>query len=250
MKQTIIRFLQYLFSNPRVFLKFKDTALCNPAEHLYRTIAYIDTHELSASGTHILDIGVADGATSRFFASRFPQHQLIGFEPVKASFDQASAVTKPHANISLRNLALSDRRGLTTVHVTSDSLSSSLNEIDYATLDSEVKAYSSKFETVARQDVRMSTLDEEIGNEKILLIKIDTQGTELTILKGGKQTLSRTKLILIEMNNHQLYKNACQYHEVDEFLRQQGFSLVDIYVTYRDKGIMREYDALYINKTA
>lgn len=250
MKHRIIRFLQLLFSNPKFFLKFKDTALCNPAEHLYRTVQYIRTHQLENSGAYILDIGVADGATCNFFSKEFPAHQVIGFEPVKTSFDHASAQTKQQANISLRHMALSDRRGETTVNITSDSLSSSLNEIDYGTLDTESKAYSSKFETIERQPVTMSTLDHEIKDQKILLIKIDTQGTELTILKGGIETLKRTKLILIEMNNHQLYKNSCQYYEVDEFLRQQGFALKDIYVTYRDKGYMKEYDALYINTLA
>ena len=250
MKNSIIRFLQFLFSNPKIFLKFKDTALCNPAEHLYRTIQYIKVHGLANKGSYIVDVGVADGATCTFFSREFPAHKILGFEPVKQSFDHASAQTKQNANIKLNHMALSDRKGESTVHITSDSLSSSLNEIDYSSLDGETKDYSSKFETIEHQKVITSTLDDETGSEKILLMKIDTQGTELTILKGGIETLKRTKLILIEMNNHHLYKNSCQYHEVDAFLRQQGFELKDIYVTYRDKGNMKEYDALYLNTLA
>ena len=248
MKNSIIKFLQFLFSNPGFFLKFKDTAFCNPAEHLYRTVKYIDIHRLNTFGSHIIDVGVADGATCNFFSEHFPNHKVVGFEPVKASFDFAVTKTKHNDRIKLNNMALSDSKGESFVHITKDSLSSSLNEIDYSQLADTENNYSEKFDKIESQRIMTSRMDDELTSvEKILLIKIDTQGTELTVFKGAIETLKRTKLILIEMNNHHLYKNSCQYYEVDDFLRLNNFILRDIYVTYRDKGVMKEYDALYIN---
>jgi hypothetical protein len=83
---------------------------------------------------------------------------------------------------------------------------------------------------------------------KVLLIKLDTQGTELDVLKGAADTLKRTLFVLSEMNNHDDYKHACKYYEVDEWLRQNGFTLADTITSYRNAGRMIEYDAIYINE--
>ena len=42
-----------------------------------------------------------------------------------------------------------------------------------------------------------------------------------------------------------MYKNACQYYEVDQFLREHSFRLADIVVTYRSPEGVNEFDALY-----
>ena len=96
--------------------------------------------------------------------------------------------------------------------------------------------------------VEVSTLDDEFKDSPgVLLIKLDTQGTELNVLKGGIEMLRKTRFVLTEMDNHQLYKNACQYYEVDDFLRNRSFKLVDIIVSYRGDDGMAEFDALYEN---
>ena len=73
------------------------------------------------------------------------------------------------------------------------------------------------------------------------------RGASDQILAGGVATLQRTRFVLIELNNHNLYKNTCQYYEVDEFLRSHSFKLADIIVTYRGDDGVSEYDALYRN---
>ena len=71
-------------------------------------------------------------------------------------------------------------------------------------------------------------------------------GTELMILQNGTETLKKTQFVLTEVNNNTFYESTCQYHEVDAFLRSQGFKLADLVVTYRDsKYAVKEFDALY-----
>lgn len=86
------------------------------------------------------------------------------------------------------------------------------------------------------------------NSDNITAIKLDTQGTELEILKGAEHVLSNTQYILTEMNNHQLYRGGCQYYQVDEYLRERGFKLMDLIITYRDQGRLSEYDAIYVNR--
>jgi len=80
-----------------------------------------------------------------------------------------------------------------------------------------------------------------------LRLRLRSFTSELDILKGGVELLKRTKFVLTELNNHQLYKGACQYYEVDEFLRKQSFRLVNLVVTYHTNEEVQEYDALYEN---
>ena len=48
----------------------------------------------------------------------------------------------------------------------------------------------------------------------------------------------KTKFVLIEMSNHNLYINGCKYFEVDDLLRKNNFTLADIIVTYRKNGLV------------
>jgi FkbM family methyltransferase len=248
MKNALIRFLQWLFSSPEIFLKFKDTALTSPAEHLFRAARFISEHKLSSAGKVIIDVGVADGNTCLYFSREFPNAEIMGFEPVKSSYETALRTTSRFPNIRLHHLALSDENGEAEMHVLEDSLSSSLNAVDNTEFQSSDSRHALKFVEKRKEKVTVRRLDSFLtGAEQVLLMKIDTQGNELQVLKGAAETLKRTRLVLVEMNNHRQYLNTSQYYEVDSLLRENGFRLRDIFVIYRDKGIVKEYDALYEN---
>jgi FkbM family methyltransferase len=248
MKSIIIKILQLLFSSPHFAIKFKDAALSNPAEHLVRTVSYIEKRDLGLFGTTILDIGAANGNTCVYFSQLFPEHTVIGFEPVTKSFKKAQKITARFKNIQLRHMALAEKEGDGHVHITADSLASSIIPLNKAETDKIDPRQADKLKQVEIQEVMISTIDLQYTDaQPVLLMKLDTQGTELSILKGGVNTLKLTKLVLVEMNNHELYKGACQYYEVDEFLRSQNFKLRDMIVTYRSNGEVPEYDALYEN---
>ena len=250
MKKIIIKiiqgFLSPFISNPKIFLKTKDIIFLNPAEHLYRLIQYIKSQKTNFIGMTIIDIGCADGGTSVYFAKAFNQCKVIGYEPIPFQFGIAKMKAEKHENIRIKNIALSNFIGTANFNITANFLSSSINEIQQNQLNKETKEHQKKFEIIEKQEVQVTTLDEEYKNiENILLIKMDTQGTELKVLEGGKNTLQKTKFVLIEQSNHQIYKDSCSYFETDEFLRKNGFGMVDIIVTYRKNGCVTEFDAIY-----
>lgn len=79
-------------------------------------------------------------------------------------------------------------------------------------------------------------------------IKIDTQGSELEIFRGGTQTLKECRYILCEVS-HQTYNiGAPLAEEVDEFLVSQGFVQVDVWSTNHRAGQPLQSDFLYENK--
>ena len=68
-------------------------------------------------------------------------------------------------------------------------------------------------------------------------MKIDTQGHELNVLEGAKNTLKHVSFILIEMNNHDIYAGSSKYYEIDTWLRSNNFQLADIIVTYKKRDL-------------
>ena len=125
-------------------------------------------------------------------------------------------------------------------HLTKDPVSSSL----FSVKESKEISYSNTIQ------IKVTTLDEFFqGKEEILLMKLDVQGAELRILQKGKETLKRTKLILTEVLNSELYDGSCMYYEVDECLRKNGFIIYSLFANYNDEGT-KYYDVLYINSTS
>jgi len=225
----------------------KGSLFTDPNQHLLSATRYIKKQVVPSSREIIIDVGGANGGTAAYFAEAFSGHKVFCVEPNTRMLQSLRKVEAENPNIIVKPMALGSRCGEATLHVTANDLSSSLNEIDSDELKRTPADFQARLHEDQQVQVRVSSLDEEFKDERVLLIKLDTQGTELDILKGGPETLKRTRFVLVEMNNHHFYKNTCQYHEVDEVLRTCGFKLADIIVTYRGDDGVSEYDALYRN---
>jgi 2-O-methyltransferase len=225
----------------------KGSLFTDPDQHLASAIRYIKKHVAPAPQEIIIDVGGANGGTATYFAAAFPGHKVVCVEPNARMLPSLKKVEAENPNIIVKRMALASRSGEATLHVTANDLSSSLNEIDFDELKKNPDDLQARLHEDQQITVQVSSLDEEFKDAHVLLIKLDTQGTEADILQGGPETLKRTRFVLVEMNNHDLYKNTCQYYEVDELLRAHSFKLADIIVTYRGDDGVTEYDALYRN---
>jgi FkbM family methyltransferase len=261
MKQQFARLLKgtvrgllavYLFpirTSTALFYYVKGVFFYSCTEHLYRAVRHINRRGKLSADSVIIDVGAADGGVALYFAKHYKNVVTHCIEPNSMMLPILRERTRGNKNIALKNIALGSAKGEITLHVTADSLASSLNEPNVEEVSKLVAAQQAKLEEREQIKVQMSTLDDEFKDiSNVLLIKLDTQGTELDVLRGGCEVLKKTQFVLTEMNNHHLYKNTCQYHEVDQFLRSRSFKLVDIIVTYRTDDEVYEYDALYENQ--
>jgi len=84
-----------------------------------------------------------------------------------------------------------------------------------------------KFEKV---EVELDTLDNRkyFADEIIDLIKIDTQGSELDILLGGRSTIMRSKYVLIEVSVNEYNLKAPLINQIVPVMKQYGFYIEDI----------------------
>ena len=72
----------------------------------------------------------------------------------------------------------------------------------------------------------------------------DIQGAELLALKGATETIKHAKVLYLEVNSKELYKDCALINEIDEYLSQFNFKRVLTNMTIHKWG-----DALYILDT-
>jgi FkbM family methyltransferase len=111
---------------------------------------------------------------------------------------------------------------------------------------------------VAPTEVReTNTLDNIYPSQSFDLIKIDTQGSELDILRGGISLISRSKAIIVEENTIPYNIGSPTYSEVRAFLESHEFVFVkhlrwsgSVVLNSRYEQVYKEEaDALYIHKS-
>ncbi len=102
-----------------------------------------------------------------------------------------------------------------------------------------------------------NTLDNLYGDNVVFdLIKMDTQGSELDIIKGGLKLIRRASGLILEENIHRFNFNAPLHDEIRQYLEGIGFTLVEIldsknYSIQNSQGETvphHEIDTLYIRK--
>lgn len=76
------------------------------------------------------------------------------------------------------------------------------------------------------------------------LLYIDTQGAELSVLKGADELLKQVRYVFTEVSHGGLYENDVSHKELTEYLEARGFSLVFLYMNKTRWG-----DALYVHNS-
>jgi FkbM family methyltransferase len=92
----------------------------------------------------------------------------------------------------------------------------------------------------------VKTLD-SLG-ERFDLIKMDTQGSELDIIKGGLETVVGCSFLQIELGVLKYNKGAPLAAEVISYLNEIGFYFYEILAHFYWGDRLSHYDALFVNK--
>ena len=86
------------------------------------------------------------------------------------------------------------------------------------------------------------TLDATIAGLRIaprvrapILLKLDVQGYEREVLRGGSATLAAAEVVAMELSMQRLNEGAPLAHEMVAFLAERGFQLFDVTGFWREK---------------
>jgi FkbM family methyltransferase len=198
--------------------------------------------------TGIIDAGASNGRISRRLLRIFPGASAYAFEPNPFYADLLQQYADEDPRFRPQFLALSDREGISELHVTASPGNTSLL-IPGECLE-EMDPEGSSVKNVEK--VTIVTIDGWLkanSNPQIQLMKFDIQGAELRALQGARRVLrASTLLVYTEILFNNLYKGGAVYSEIDQYLRKYGFVLYDIYKPkYNVKGLLVWGNAIFIH---
>ena len=79
-------------------------------------------------------------------------------------------------------------------------------------------------ELVQKSKVTLKRLDDIFEDDSVFdLIKVDTQGSELDILKGGKNLVSKASAIILEVSYIEYNEGAPNQQETLDYMKKIGF---------------------------
>ncbi|NJK64943.1 MAG: FkbM family methyltransferase [Synechococcaceae cyanobacterium SM2_3_1] len=177
-------------------------------------------------------VGPEDQLYSQGWHVFAPNLRVIGFEPDQQACD---VLNQEAASLSWVEehfpLALAETDGLVPFYITRNPACSSLYKPNEPLLN-RFKGLRDQVELKKEDVLAVISLDQfcdfyEIN--KVDVIQLDVQGADLNILRGGLKTLTQVLSITVEVEFSPLYEGQPLFADVDIFLRNQGFVLLDLW---------------------
>ena len=193
----------------------------------------------------IIDVGAHHGQFALFARERFPRAQLLCFEPLSQAQEILRRVFPERAPVELFGVALGSVTGTGhTMHVSKLDDSSSLLPIT----DRYTEAFPGT-EEAATTTVPVQRLDDALDGLALArpcMLKIDVQGYELEVLRGGEHVLDNVDVVLLECSFVELYTGQALAAEIIAYLCSRGFTLTGVFGIKRDiAGRCLQADALF-----
>jgi FkbM family methyltransferase len=208
---------------------------------------YADIKErIKTESPVIIDGGASKGSTIMFLLKQYQDPVIHAFEPNPDVARQLNEIyaAKPNVHVYQRALGAESKRLSFNVltHASSSSiLSPSAINHRYHAGEMDVRR------VILVDQVR---LDEILPDLDIDLLKLDLQGYELEALKGSEKLLGRIKAITTEVEFVPLYEGQPLFADIDAYLRQHHFWLLNLYELYtQSDGQLTAGDAVYLNRT-
>lgn len=194
---------------------------------------------------YVVDVGANVGQWSNRLLNCINPQKLIIVEPLPEAFAVLQKKLAGNPGIELHNVAIGDREGAAKLKITRDTTGASLLEPR-----GEMRALvGGNWEVASEIEIKTTTLDRLLaGATEISLLKIDVQGYERAVLAGAKETLTKTKFILIELNFMPQYQDGSWLGEIHQILtRDFGFFLANATAPQVLNGRASMCDGLYVN---
>ena len=174
-----------------------------------------------------------------------PQARIYSFEPLGPCFAKLQQTLSQLGNAAGFQLALGESAGEVTMNSNEFSPSSSLLAIS----ESHVREAPQTAKTNA-ETVQMNRLDDALVGHAMTepcFAKLDVQGFENRVIRGGGATLSRAVAVVVECSSISLYEGQGTFDEIYQLLRGLGFAYcgnVDQWHSKEDGRIL-QFDALF-----
>ena len=173
--------------------------------HQKRIVKFIDNKNIRI----VLDIGAHKGEFLNHIKKIKSIRKVYSLEPQKMIFNELLKEID-NKKFFAYNIAISNNNGKQKMQINDFSMTSTLSKLNEKSKYYKIKNLiignkKKKFEFIKTEKLDFFTKKRKLKN--IDLLKIDTEGHELNVVKSGLKTLKNTKYILVEFRQNDLYLN-------------------------------------------
>ncbi len=168
----------------------------------------------------IIDIGANDGEYGAYLHEFFAARTVHAFEPLASSRAKLDALRGRIPDLRVHTVALSDEVGQAIFHENAFGPASSLLQIS-----DEARRAFPETESAVAVTVPLARLDDILSVDTLepdIFIKIDVQGAEDRVIRGGQAVFSAASVVLIEMSFAPFYVGQPLFDDVHRQLTTCG----------------------------
>jgi len=206
-----------------------------------------------------LDIGANVGDVAIAALLSFENSKVICFEPVSTTYDKLAINLAPfNERVITKKMAISDYSGESEINITSYPPANSLiSQSKY------YEHYNPVIKPLGKEKIIVTKLDDLIPSfptQHFDIVKIDVEGLEFNVLKGGKLFFdNHVDIIMLEISFQREFGwDNPNYLQILNFLNSLGFRLINMYDVYNttsdnrqimDDMMLTQIDCVFRKKT-
>lgn len=181
----------------------------------------------------ILDVGANVGQFAGGLRALGFDGDLWSFEPEPQAFRALNRRARDDLRWQCVQTAVGSTEGTATLHVSANSVSSSLLTMERRHIDADPASCAVR--TVEVPVVTLDAWSRTVVLPDELWLKIDTQGYEADILAGASTLLGRVDMLRLELSLVPLYQGQPDYLQLIAELRERGLMLAHVEPGFEDR---------------
>jgi FkbM family methyltransferase len=221
--------------------------------HKKKIIQHIKKNISKDTLNTILDVGAHEGESIELFLNNFNVNDIYSFEPSPDTYQKLTKNIEnlkkkfKNSKIHLEKLAVGNYSKNVELNYLNETSSSTLRDLN--TNSNYFKKKEQFFGKLINQKMTVEQINfeeylEKRKIEKVDLLKIDTEGYELEVIKGLNNSISKVSAILFEHHYDNMIIKNYTFSDINELLNSKGFRRV-----YKIKMPFRKsFDYIYIKE--
>jgi len=189
----------------------------------------------------LLDVGAHEGEWALGMRRLGVGQRIVSYEPGSSAYEKLALAAAHDQGWETRHAAVGATRGTATLQVRRNTMMSSLSPIV-----SVPEAYRDQSSVTGTETVVLVRLEDEWPCGRVML-KIDTQGSDLDVVSGCGEKLADVHLLQIELAFRPAYDGQPHYLDALSHVASLGFEPLTITpVWWDDDGRVLEADCVLI----
>ncbi|MGD0338465.1 MAG: FkbM family methyltransferase [Bacteroidota bacterium] len=183
----------------------------------------------------IIEAGAYIGNDTKTMSRQWPDGFIHAFEPVPSIYSKLVRNVRRCNNVRCYPIALAKESGLVQIFISDGESTASSSLLR----PKEHLKYHPKTVFQKPQLVESTTLDDwkrRYNIEKVDFLWLDTQGTELEIMKNAPIVMRDVSVIYTEVSLKEMYEGSSLYGELKRWLMAEGFVVKREELPWEDMG--------------